>query len=219
LGATLRSANGIIGITIPQRQEPGVINLCALLMTAFRVRLRCPPWPAFRLVAVVGLWFAASGQAFADCINQAATYHQVNGHVLRAIGWHESRLKPEAIGRNTNGTLDIGAFQINSIHLNDLARYGIDQKALTDGCVSAYVGAWHYRKQINQYGNTWFAVGAYHSRTPARAAWYANQIARQLMQWGIAPAGPLPFPAEGTLAPGVSQRSAGAARTDGQGVR
>ena len=34
--------------------------------------------------------------------------------VLRAIGWHESRLDPAAVGHNANGSIDIGAFQINS---------------------------------------------------------------------------------------------------------
>ena len=154
------------------------------------------------LLPILAVLWVPSSQA--DCIHQAAAYHGVNAEILRAIGWHESRLKPEAIGRNRNGSIDIGAFQINSIHLTDLARYGIDSQSLTNGCVSAYVGAWHYKKQINQYGNTWFAVGAYHSRTPARAAWYANQVAKHLMAWKIIPQGALPYPLGETLAPGQS---------------
>src|SRR5262249_9697979 len=56
----------------------------------------------------------------ADCIDDAALHHQVNPYVLRAIGWQESRLNPEALHRNENGTTDLGAFQINSIHLPTL---------------------------------------------------------------------------------------------------
>ncbi len=144
-----------------------------------------------------------------DCIDQAAAYHGVNSQVLRAIGWHESRLRPQAMGYNRNGTVDIGAFQINSVHLPALARYGVDQRALAEGCVSAYVAAWHYRRQVDEFGNTWMAVGAYHSRTPARAAWYANQIARQLMQWGVTPPGPLPYPAATTAVAGPTGAPAG----------
>lgn len=147
---------------------------------------------------------AWTAPATADCIDQAAAYHEVNSHVLRAIGWHESRLKPSAIGKNTNGTIDIGAFQINSMHLSELAKYGVDKAALLDGCTAAYVGAWHYKKQIKQYGNTWQAVGAYHSRTPARSAWYANQIAQILMGWGVMPKAPLPYVGVPLLAPGQS---------------
>ncbi|ATU65663.1 lytic transglycosylase [Piscinibacter gummiphilus] len=139
--------------------------------------------------------------AWADCIDDAADRHGVHPHVLRAIGWHESRLRPEAEALNRNGTRDIGAFQINSIHLPRLVRHGIDARALKDGCVSSEVAAWHYRQQVDRHGNTWRAVGAYHSNTPARAAWYANAIVSVLMRWRVVPAGPLPYPAAATLAP------------------
>ena len=144
----------------------------------------------------------ASTAAQADCIDDAAARHQVNALVLRAIGWQESRLQPAALGRNANGSIDVGAFQINSVHLSELGRYGIDRSALADGCVSADVAAWHYRRQVDRHGDSWQAVGAYHSQTPARAAWYANRIAAILMRWNAMPAGPLPFAAERTLAPG-----------------
>ena len=144
----------------------------------------------------------AAPRAHADCIADAAARHQVNAEVLRAIGWHESRLQPAALGRNANGSVDVGAFQINSVHLSELGRYGIGASALADGCVSADVAAWHYRRQIERQGDTWLAVGAYHSRNPARATWYANQVATILMRWHVMPAGALPFPAERGLAPG-----------------
>ena len=143
----------------------------------------------------------ASPHARADCIADAAARHHVSADVLRAIGWQESRLQPLALGHNANGSIDVGAFQINSIHLSELARYGVDQQALTNGCVCADVAAWHYRRQIDLQGDSWLAVGAYHSRTPARAAWYANQIAAILMRWNVMPAGPLPFAVTRTRAP------------------
>lgn len=139
--------------------------------------------------------------AHADCIDDAAARHQVNALVLRAIGWHESRLQPQALGRNANGSIDVGAFQINSVHLPELGRYRIDRAALADGCTSAEVAAWHYRRQIDRQGNSWQAIGAYHSATPARAAWYANRIATILMQWNALPPGTLPFPPAAALAP------------------
>jgi len=154
---------------------------------------------------------ALSGAVFpanADCIDDAAVRHQVNPLVLRAIGWHESRLQPGALARNANGSIDVGAFQINSIHLPELGRFGVDSAALADGCVSADVAAWHYRRQVDLHGDSWQAVGAYHSQTPARAAWYANQIAAILMRWNVMRAGELPFPAEQTLPPARAARPA-----------
>jgi len=132
--------------------------------------------------------------ARADCIDDAAARHQVDGRVLRAIGWQESRLQPAALGHNADGSIDVGAFQINSVHFAELSRYGIDRSALADGCVSAEVAAWHYRRQVDLYGAGWRAVGAYHSQAAARAAWYANQIAVILMRWKVIAPGALPFP-------------------------
>jgi len=152
----------------------------------------------------VALTFAlaiAGRHTRADCIDDAAARHRVNADVLRAIGWQESRLRPEALLRNADGSVDIGAFQINSVHLPELSRHGIDRAALGDGCVSAEAAAWHYRRQVDALGDTWLAVGAYHSRTSARAAWYANQIAAILARWNVMPLGARPFPVEATRAP------------------
>ncbi len=151
-----------------------------------------------RIVAGLGLLplLVAAAPTRADCIDDAAQRHQVHAGVLRAIGWHESRLQTAAVHRNTDGSTDLGAFQINSVHLPLLARYGLDAGSLHDGCTAADVAAWHYRRQVERYGNTWAAVGAYHSRTPARAAWYADRIAEILMQWTVLPRGPLPYGTE-----------------------
>lgn len=156
---------------------------------------RCPAL----LAAAAALAWVSSAQA--DCIDDAAARHQVNAAVLRAIGWQESRLQPQALGRNANGSVDIGAFQINSVHLPELRRHGIGPAALAEGCTSADVAAWHYRRQIDRFGNGWQAIGAWHSATPGRAAWYANRIAAILMRWGVLPPGALPFPLARTPAP------------------
>lgn len=164
----------------------------------------CPrPRPRSHAAALAfALAYTLAPSARADCIDDAAARHQVNATVLRAIGWHESRLQPEALGHNANGSIDVGAFQINSVHLSELGRYGIDRAALADGCTSAEVAAWHYRRQVDRQGNSWQAVGAYHSATPERAAWYANRIASILMRWSALRTGTLPFRPGATLAPG-----------------
>lgn len=127
-----------------------------------------------------------------DCITQAARYHGVNQWVLRAIGWHESKIRPGAIGRNANGSVDLGAFQTNSVHLPELAKYGISAQHLMNGCVSAYVGAWRLRTMINRYGLSWKAIGAYHSETPQLRDRYAEAIQGILLQWGVIPSEALP---------------------------
>ena len=120
-----------------------------------------------------------------DCIAQAARYHGVNPWLLRAIGWKESKVRPNAIGRNKDGSVDFGAFQTNSVHLPELARYGITSQHLMNGCVSAYVSAWQPRKKINKHCLTWKALVAYHSEKPEFRDPYAEAIQQILVEWGV----------------------------------
>ena len=74
------------------------------------------------LAVALVLPFGASAR---DCVQAAARYHGVSETVLRAIAWHESKHNAWAVGKNSNGTLDIGRMQVNTIHLSELAKYGI----------------------------------------------------------------------------------------------
>lgn len=100
------------------------------------------------------------------CIVPASQHHRVNHLVLRAILNVESRLNPKAVGKNDNGTLDVGIGQMNSIHFKELAKHGIGVDQLKDACVGTYVAAWHLSKMIAKHGNTWYGIAAYHSATP-----------------------------------------------------
>ncbi|MBY4898649.1 lytic transglycosylase domain-containing protein [Cupriavidus sp. AU9028] len=122
------------------------------------------------------LAYAVAGTAQADCLDDAARFHGVDPLLLRSIALQESGMNPKATNRNANGSEDIGLMQINSIHLPRLAAYGITRKHLFDGCVSAYVGAWILRENIQRYGPTWNAVGAYNAASPEKRLRYANKI-------------------------------------------
>lgn len=134
------------------------------------------------LMAAVDL---VPGRAMADCIDAAAAYHQVHPYVLRAIAYQESRMRPTIIGRNANGTIDIGLMGINSVHLRELGNFGIPASRLSEACANAYVGAWYLRRKMDKYGNTWRAVAAYHSETPDIGASYAKRIHGILAGWGV----------------------------------
>jgi soluble lytic murein transglycosylase-like protein len=96
----------------------------------------------------------------------------------------ESRNRPDARNVNQNGSIDYGVMQVNSIHLRKLSEYGVDASTLMEPCKNVYVAAWHLRKQVDRYGNTWAAVGAYHSATPALRDGYAAKVQAVLRRWG-----------------------------------
>lgn len=131
------------------------------------------------------LAFSLHGTALADCFDEAARYHKVNPWILRAIAAVESGFRPATVVGNTNGTLDRGMTGINSVHLPELSRYGVTTGDLMDGCKSVYLAGWHLRRKINEGGNTWESVGAYHSKTPSKRDIYSAKIRRVLAFWEV----------------------------------
>ncbi|KJK22370.1 lytic transglycosylase [Burkholderiaceae bacterium 16] len=124
----------------------------------------------------IGLALGATGSVMADCLDDAAVFHQVSPVLLRGIAQHESGMRAYVINRNTNGSEDIGLMQINTVHLPRLAKYGITRQSLFNPCVSAYVGAWILRENMDRYGPTWDAVGAYNAASPDKRLRYINRI-------------------------------------------
>lgn len=118
--------------------------------------------------------------AMADCFDAAARYQHIDATILRAIAWQESGGNVTAMHRNTNGTIDYGVMQINSIHLPVLSQYGVSRADLMSPCSNVYIAAWYLHRMFVKYGNTWQAVGAYHSQTPAERDRYANAVRRRV---------------------------------------
>lgn len=127
----------------------------------------------------------ACAQNPTECLKPAATYHGVNPNLLLAVLTVESKLNPKAINKNANGTIDIGIGQINSIHLPELQRYGLNADHLMDACKATYVSAWLLRHGFNRYGDTWFAAASYHSTTPVHNLRYQGLLKAELTRQGV----------------------------------
>ncbi len=108
------------------------------------------------------------------CFDFAAHREHVNPEVLMAIAWHESHFWPWRIHINTDGSTDYGLMQINSRNLQSL---GLTARSVMPPCANILAGARLYRRAVQRYGNTWAAVGAYHSKTPVLQQRYAQDIA------------------------------------------
>ncbi|NVI08585.1 MULTISPECIES: lytic transglycosylase domain-containing protein [Paraburkholderia] len=140
---------------------------------------------AWAALVVLGSSSAYAAPSADDCFDKAGAYQGVNPHVLRAVAWRESKGDVNAINRNANGSIDVGQLQINSIHFPELASQGIPHRALADPCVNIFVAAWLLKQKMVRYGNTWRAIGAYHSESPRERDSYARSIQAILVSWGL----------------------------------
>ena len=116
----------------------------------------------------------------ADCVADAARASNLPLAALIGILATENGRAGEAL-QNANGTWDMGPFQINTCHVNELVDIGITpETVLRDGCANAYAAAWLLRKEYKRTGNLWEAVGAYHSRTPKYRDAYIARVKEHL---------------------------------------
>jgi len=129
-----------------------------------------------------------------ECVPYAAAFHQVSDSILRAILLVESGMNPNTINKNANGSVDLGLGGMNSVHFQELAKYGIAPEHLLNACVATYVTAWQLKKQFTQYGVSWFAIGAYHSHNPYYNQRYQILIYNQLLKLHALQGAPLPVP-------------------------
>lgn len=110
----------------------------------------------------------------AICISEAARDYRLNPMILLAILKVESNGRPGAIGKNTNGSIDIGPSQLNS---NSWAPFFVNrfnipvESLLNDMCQAVRAMAYAVRTEINASGgNVWLGIGNYHVGTPKTAA-------------------------------------------------
>lgn len=133
------------------------------------------PLSAVRGVTCAGL-LLVGGLAHADCLDDAANYYDLDPTLLHAIAMHESKMQADAVNRNSNGSYDVGLMQINTAWLPTLEKKGITLDNLLNPCVNGYVGAWILRTNVEKFGRTWKAVGAYNASSSDKQLRYANSV-------------------------------------------
>ena len=115
-----------------------------------------------------------------ECVVNASARYNLPLAAMVGILATEGGKTGEALS-NTNGTWDMGPFQINTCHVNELLQAGMRPDViLRDGCANAYAAAWILRKEYDRTRNIWDAVGAYHSRTPKFRDAYLGRVRKHL---------------------------------------
>ncbi|NIF23907.1 lytic transglycosylase domain-containing protein [Candidatus Pantoea multigeneris] len=120
-----------------------------------------------------------------DCFIKAGHWYQIDPDYIRAIAWQESRYNPAAknYNRDSKGQVtstDYGLMQINNRTLagfrKEYPQLSTD-KLLAQPCLNIFVGAMVLRRNFNQYGTGWLAVGMYNAGVKNRQETIANRYA------------------------------------------
>lgn len=108
----------------------------------------------------------------AQCVERSAADYGLPPLILLGIILRESGGDPGAVGRNKNGTTDIGLTQFNLGAAGDSwlkhfeRKYGIEPKDMFDPCQAVRATAYAVRVEANRArcrGDIWCGVGYYHS--------------------------------------------------------
>lgn len=132
------------------------------------------------LMSGFGMAHAGYGQLVSSCLVASSAKYKIHPHLLWAIASHESGFRSSAIGKNSDGSFDLGVMQINTSWLPRLQAMGISKADLFEPCTNIEVGAWILANNIQQYGYTWNAVGAYNARSEGKRKRYAIKVWNEL---------------------------------------
>lgn len=128
------------------------------------------------------------GPADIPCVIQAALRQGVPANVLLALASVEGGKNGQFV-RNTNGTDDVGHFQLNTMHFDSQAgvfRHISKTDAAWRGCYNAELAAWFLRQRLESPsgGDYWTRVANYHSATPKFNATYRGKLIPLAARWG-----------------------------------
>lgn len=120
------------------------------------------------------------------CVIQAAKSYKIPPALMLAVASVEGG-KNGTVSRNSNGTYDIGHFQLNTSHWKRggfFSDYDMEQ-ARWDGCLNARMASKLMRWQFdNRSSKDWWTVAAsYHSTTPRHNQRYRKLLMAKTREW------------------------------------
>lgn len=122
-----------------------------------------------------------SQYTYGPCLIETANRYRVSPILIDAIIKTESDHNPLAININTNGSEDVGLMQINlATWLPTIAQQGYDRNSLFDPCTNITVGSWVLAQEVQRFGYSWEAVGAYNAGPSPDRALRRSSYARRV---------------------------------------
>lgn len=107
-----------------------------------------------------------------ELLYKIAKEARIDSNDLIRVAYVESRFKMSAIRNNTNGTIDFGMFQINSVHWSTTCKaYNVMSFSGNAKCAAKLI---QDAKKHAGHDSLWLA--RYHSKTHSKKALYSIQL-------------------------------------------
>ena len=132
-----------------------------------------------KYLIILAIFFNLS-QASTNYFEEAGEYYRIDPKILYSIAKIESKLNPNAINRNTNGTVDIGIMQINSVHMKELNKRGFRREHLFNPKINIFAGAWILRQCFDKHGVSQDGLTCYNGRIKDNP--YGYKVLKELKQ-------------------------------------
>ena len=129
---------------------------------------------------------ASRAGATVECVEHAAMRHNVPVSLLFATLVIENG-RPGTESLNTNGTIDYGPAQINTIWLPRIKQefnFGV-KDIRDDGCKAVKVASWITSTNLDAAPDLWTGIGRYHSATDSRNFSYRLLVYKALRHIGV----------------------------------
>lgn len=123
------------------------------------------------------------------CVIAAAKKQKVPANILLALSSMENGKNGQVV-KNSNGSYDMGHFQINTIQWNGNKFDGVVEVDYRDaalrGCYNAELAAWLLRRRLNENPESdyWTRVANYHSKTEKFNKIYKRKLIPLAVAWG-----------------------------------
>lgn len=132
-----------------------------------------------KYLIILAIFFNLS-QASINYFEEAGEYYRIDPKILYCIAKKESKFNPNAINRNSNGSIDIGVMQINSVHLKELEKRGFNKEHLFVPKINIYAGAWLLKRCFNKHGVSEEGITCYNGRIKNNT--YGYEVLRELKE-------------------------------------
>ena len=132
-----------------------------------------------KYLIILAIFFNLS-QASINYFEEAGEYYRIDPKILYCIAKKESKFNPNAINRNSNGSIDMGIMQINSSHLKEIEKLGFKKEHLFNPKINIYAGAWLLKRCFNKHGVSEEGITCYNGRIKNNT--YGYEVLRELKE-------------------------------------